>query len=170
MNKNDSAARHMQIMQEADQAFRAALQRALDASVDRDGLTSAAVLLTGRLADLDLFDEVAALTEAVRKCRAARQQAYRTLLGLQRHEHEATMRDDDGTPEYLREGVEAPEPPISVRPAPPWNFKGGEPCPVCRGACCWEHCVGELAHADPAERPDATHRCPACADGTASSA
>ena len=77
------------------------------------------------------------------------------------------MRDDDGTPDYMREGAEPPVPPLSVPVPPPRNFKGGDPCPMCRGACCWEWTVGELVHTDPTDLPDAFHRCPACEDGTA---
>lgn len=80
---------------------------------------------------------------------------------------ENLMPDDDGTPDYMREGAEPPVPPLSVPVPPPRNFKGGDPCPMCRGACCWEWTVGELVHTDPTDLPDAFHRCPACEDGTA---
>lgn len=150
----------------AEQAFREAVQRAFNALLHRDTAPSIAADLTGLLASREMFPEIVGLAKAACDYRAARHTHYINTVAHARTAHEATMRDDGDTPDYLREGAEPPEPPLSVPVPPPWDFKGGEPCPTCRGACCWERCVGELAHADPADRPEAVHRCPDCVDGT----
>ena len=90
----------------AKRTFHEAIHRAVATGIAHGNEVDVAAVLTGYLASIRMFAEVTALAEASRVYVEAQNTCYDDAIKAHRREHQAVMREDDGTPDYMREGGE----------------------------------------------------------------